>query len=410
MAVKKSTGINPGSGKKKSMFDIIKSVDKSAEILAEDKTAEISDYIDTGNYILNAAITGSMFKGVPAGRCTVLAGDPGTGKTYLAMSICRNAQKKGYFVVYMDSEASVDTEFIKRLGCDPERMMVKPVMTISEVSTFVSNICKQISETPEEERDKLILVLDSLGNLTSDKEYNDTVEGNSKRDMTKQQEIKALFRTNATALGRLNIPFIVNSHVYQTLDLYAKKIVSGGSGINFNASVTLMLSVSKMDDRESDKIAASKGGEVMKTGVIVTAKPQKSRFTIPHVVQFQIPFYKAPNPYVGIEQYLNWDNSGIIQGSVIDQKAYDKLSDAEKSTCHPMKDENGADCYAFPRSTVRTIVVRHLGKQVPIAELFTPKVLTEELLHSLDESTIRPNFELPTTGSTADIDELLENE
>ena len=202
------------SGSSKSIFDIVKGFDGAAEVLSESKTAVISDYIDTGSYILNAAMTGSLFRGIPSGRCTVFAGEPGSGKSYLALSVCRNVQKKGYTPIYLDSEAAIDLEFVKRLGCDPTNFIIKQVTTISEVSTFMSRTCKQMLEMEESERPKVIFVLDSLGNLTSDKEYNDTVDGNSKRDMTKQQEVKALFRTNATALGKLNIPFIVCSHVY----------------------------------------------------------------------------------------------------------------------------------------------------------------------------------------------------
>lgn len=212
----------------KSIFDIVKGFDGSAEVLSESKTAVIKDYINTGNYMLNAAMTGSLFKGIPTGRCVVFAGEPGSGKSYLALSACRNAQKKGYTPIYMDSEAAIDLDFVKRLGCDPTNFIIKQVTTISEVSTFMSRTCKQILEMDEEDRPKIMFVLDSLGNLTSDKEYNDTVDGNGKRDMTKQQEVKALFRTNATNLGKLGYPFIVCSHIYQTLDLFSKTVVSGG--------------------------------------------------------------------------------------------------------------------------------------------------------------------------------------
>lgn len=151
-----------------------------------------------------------------------------SGKSYLALSICRNAQKKGYIPVYMDSESAIDKDFVERLGCDSKNFIIKQVTTISEVSTFVANFCQRLLAMPEKDRYKVIFVLDSLGNLTSTKEFTDTIEGNSKRDMTKQQEIKALFRTNTTALGKLNIPFIVNSHIYQTTDLFSKQVVSGG--------------------------------------------------------------------------------------------------------------------------------------------------------------------------------------
>ena len=404
---------NNTSGDSNSLIGLLNSIDDSVEILAESKTAVISDYINTGSYILNAALTGSIFKGVPAGRVLTLAGEPGSGKSYLAVSICREAQKKGYTPIYLDSESSIDLDFIERLGCDASRFVLKQVTKISEVSTFIANLCKKLLEMKENERPKIILVLDSLGNLTSDKELTDTIEGNSKRDMTKQQEIKALFRTNVTALGRLSIPFIVNSHIYQTTDLFSKSVVSGGSGIKYNASLTIMLSTAKLDDKESDKIVSQKTGDYLKTGVIVTAKPDKSRFTIPQKVKFTIPFFKAPNPYIGLESYLTWDNSGILEGVLLDKKEYDKLSDKEKETVK-IFEFNGETKYAFPKIASmqknRKIVVKHLGQELPLAEMWSSKVLTDEVLHKLDDEVIRPSFELPSQMADNDLDEFVESE
>lgn len=410
MAKKSSIGSSE-SKTENSIFDIIKSVDDSAEIMAESKTARINDYIHTGSYILNACMTGSLFRGIPTGRVTTFAGAPGAGKSYLAISVCREAQKKGYTPVYMDSEGAIDIDFVKRLGCDTSKFVIKQVTTISEVSTFMANLLKKVNECKDSEKPKLIFVLDSLGNLTSTKELTDTLEANQKRDMTKQQEIKALFRTNATALAKAQAPMIVCSHIYQTQDLFSKSVVSGGSGIQYNSSVTLMLSTAKLDDKESDKIAENKVGDYTKTGVIVTATPHKSRFTIPQKVKFQIPFFKAPNPYVGLEAYLTWENSGIMEGVILTQKEYEKLTDKEKETVRTFE-YNGEIKYAFPKvagiQKNRKIVVAHLGEELPITELFTSKVLTNEILHKLDDEIIRPNFELPENDAQTDIDEVVD--
>lgn len=408
---KKSSIENLNSSSDNTIFDIVKSIDDSAEILAESKTAKISDYIHTGSYILNACMTGSLFKGLPAGRVCCLAGAPGTGKSYLAVSMCREGQRKGYTPVYLDSEGAIDLDFVKRLGCDTTKFIIKQVTTISEVSTFIANLLKKVNSMKENERPKLLFVLDSLGNLTSTKELTDTIEATGKRDMTKAQDVKALFRTNATALAKAQAPFIVTSHIYMTQDLFSKAVVSGGSGIAFNASITLLLSTAKLDDKESDKIAENKVGDYTKTGVIVTARPEKSRFTIPQKVKFQIPFFKAPNPYVGLEAYLTWENSGIMEGIILSQKEYDKLSDKEKETVKTFE-FNGETKYAFPKiagiQKNRKIVVSHLGEELPITELFTSKVLTNDILHRLDDEVIRPNFELPETDAQTDIDEVLE--
>ena len=407
----KKTNIGESTGD--SIFDLVKSVDSSAEILAESTTAVIEDYINTGSYILNACLTGSLFKGIPSGRVLCLAGAPGTGKSFLAVSACREAQKKGYTPVYMDSEGAIDKDFIERLGCDASKYIIKQVTTISEVSSFMANLLKKVNDISKKDRPKLMFVLDSLGNLTSTKELNDTIELTGKRDMTKAQDVKALFRTNATALAKAQAPFIVTSHIYMTQDLFSKAVVSGGSGIAFNASITLLLTTAKLDDKESEKIAEGKIGDFTKTGVIVTAKPEKSRFTIPQKVKFQIPFFKAPNPYVGLEPYITWENSGILEGVLLDKKEYDKLGDKEKETVR-IFDYNGEVKYAFPKvagiQRNRKIVVAHLGEELPISELFTSKVFTPELLHNLDEKIIKPSFELPSQDAFNDIDEFLETD
>lgn len=392
-----------------SLFDLVNSIDSGAEVLADCKTAVISDYINTGSYILNAAMTGSLFKGVPCGRVTTLAGPSGCGKSYLALSICREAQKHGYTPVYLDSESAIDKDFVERLGCDSKNFIIKQVTKISEVSTFVANLCKKLLALPVDKRMKVILVLDSLGNLTSDKELNDIIDGNTKRDMTKQQEIKALFRTNITAIGKLGIPWIINSHVYATQDLFSKNIVSGGSGVIYNSSLTMMLSTAKLDDKASDAAAAKKQGDFIKTGIMVTARPEKSRFTIPQKVKFQIPFFKAPNPFVGLEAYMTWENSGVIRGKMLSEKEYNKLSDTDKAKCHEMTDSDGNPAYAIPKDTSRNIVVKHLHGEVPLVDLWTPKVINEDVLKMLDDTVIRPNFELPSQDQANDLDEFIES-
>ena len=180
-------------------------------------------------------------------------------------------------------------------------------------------------------------------------------------------------------------------------------VVNHNSGMVYGASIILNLTKAKLKE----------GSDNLQTGIIVTAKPEKSRFTIPQKVKFQIPFFKAPNPYVGLEPYITWENSGILEGILLTQKEYDKLSDKEKETVKTFE-FNGETKYAFPKiagiQKNRKIVVKHLGEEVPITELFTSKVFTDEILHNLDDKIIRPSFELPSQEAFNDIDEFLENE
>lgn len=403
MAKKAKVEVSSGS-----IFDIINSVDNGCELIEESAGAQITEYISTGSYILNAAITGSMFRGIPCGRVTTLAGEPGAGKSFLALSVCREAQKQGYVPIYLDSEGAQDVNSVSRLGVDTKRFMIKQVNTISEVSTFILNLCTKLEAIPAENRDKVIIVLDSLGNLTSNKEAEDILNATGKRDMTKQQEIKALFRVSATPLAKLHIPFIVVSHIYQTQDLFSKAVVSGGSGINYNSSVTLMLSAAKLNgaDKDNDKAAENAKGELMKTGVIVTAKPNKSRFTIPQKVSFYIPFFKAPNPFVGLDQYMTWENSGIGKGKCYTQKEYEKLKPAEQSACVSFEFE-GETKYALLKDSARNIVISHLGCDIPVSDFFTSKVFNEEFMKKFDDNVIKPSFELPDQSKWDNDDELV---
>jgi RecA/RadA recombinase len=391
-----------------SVFDLVSKVDCSVEILSDARTAVIADYIDSGNYMLNAAMTGSIFKGAPTGRVLTLTGEPGTGKTFIALSLCRNAQKKGYTPIYIDSEGAIDEEFVKRMGCDTHNFVIKQASTVGEVSTFIANITKDLLAMKAEDRPKIIMVLDSVGNLASDKEVEDALAGNGKAEMRRAKDIKAMFRVNMTNISKLQIPFVVCTHQYYSQDFISKTIVGGGSGVTYNSSLTIMLTTSKLDDKAAEEAAKKHQGDFKKTGVLVSAKAAKSRFTIPQVIRFQIPFFKEPNPYIGLDLYIDWETCGIVRGKALTEKEYNKLSDGEKSTCYEFSGLNGEKLYALPKDTSRNIVVKHLGGEVPLIELFSSKVLTDEILHEIDEKKIKPNFELPTHTSDEDITEFLE--
>lgn len=408
MAKKKSLDDDITTGS--SFFDFVKKIDKQAEIIADSAYSNITDWIPTGSYILNACISGSLFGGIPDSRVTTLFGSTSVGKSFLACSIAREAQKKGWNVFYMDSEGAIDATFVKRLGVDPHKLIIRQVNTISEVSGLLANILKGLEEqqTKNGSCDKVLFVIDSLGNLTSDKEKEDTLSGSQKRDMTKQQEVKALFRVNATPLARTHSALISITHSYASIGSYIQtQVMSSGTGLAYNSSVTLELSAKKLEDKENDSTAAGKAGSstTTKNGVLITAKPAKSRFTIPRKVSMQIPYFKAPNPYVGLEEFLNWDNAGVCRGNVLTEKEYSKLSQGDQNKCHPFE-YAGNQLYALEKDTARGIAVKHLGRQVSFIEFWSDTVFTDEFLHYIDDNVIRPLFELPDQSSFDDLKEM----
>lgn len=396
--------------------DLLSKFSPDGAIIEDSLYARIDEWIPTGSYILNAALSGSLFGGMPNRRSLMFAGETGTGKTYIACSIIRNAQALGYFPIYYDSEGSIDVDFVKRLGIDTNAFRIENVNTIEEFATLAAKLNETISELKKQGKvpPKIIVVLDSLGNLSSTKEKEDTTSGSGKRDMTKQQSIRRMFRVIGNDFAKNAIPFILNNHTYASIGSYIPgQTISGGGGAMFNASIIFTLTKSKLTDKDSEDHVKKQGIEATKIGIVVTVHPFKQRFARPIKVQIHIPFYKKPNPYVGLEKFVNWESCGIIRGKMLTTKDYGKLSPSEQKSCKQftvpvdstIKNDDGIR-YALPKDTARTLVCKHLGGEIPISELYTDKVFTHEVLQQLDDNIIKKTFMLPSIESLDDLVEI----
>lgn len=199
-------------------------------MMTEDTTSSVKDYLHTGNYILNAAFSGSILKGIPTNRTIVLSGESSTGKTYLLLNICREAQKAGYFVVYYDSENAVDPDIAKSFGIDLNTIRYEPVATVQQFRTSITALTEYLIEQKKagKEIPRILFALDSAGNLASDKEVEDAAAGNDKADMTRSKVLKSLFRILMVRMGYLGSTLICTNHIYKTLDLFSKNVQSGG--------------------------------------------------------------------------------------------------------------------------------------------------------------------------------------
>ena len=410
--VKKKQSSEDFKGGIGSLMSMVSSIDDQAEIIADSAYSNIKEWISTGNFILNACMSGDIYKAIPTGRVVTFSGTSGAGKSFLACSCCREAQKLGYIPIYLDSEGAIDSDFVKRLGVDPTKMIIKKVNTIMETSQFIANLCDKLQEQQDKfgQHDKVIIVLDSLGNLTSEKEREDTLSGSQKADFTKAKDTKAMFRVCATPIAKLQIPWIVVNHVYQSMSFIPQNIQAMGSGIVYNASITIELSAAKLEDKENDTAAKSRQGSDAgtKNGVLVTAKPVKSRFCRPIKIKFQIPYFKKPNPFVGLEQFMTWENSGVCRGNLLTQKEYDKLSDGDKKKVYTWTTDAGETFYCLPKDTARYIVVKHLNAQVPFTDFWSDKVFTPEYLDYINENVIHPMFQLPDQSAFDDVKDLEE--
>lgn len=393
--------------------NVLSKVNDKGSIITHNTFSKIDEWIPTGNFLLNAQLSGSLFGGYPNSRSICVAGESGTGKTFLTLNACREAQKMGYNIIYMDSEAAVDEDIIKNFGVNPENFRYQPVSTPQEVRHFVANLCDTLKKAKDKgsELPKIMLVLDSLGNLATNKERGDAMSGNDKKDMTKQQELRSLFRVITTDLAEMKIPFIFTNHTYASIGSFIPgQTISGGGGAIYNASVILQLS--KAGLKEGGDEAAAAG--VQKTGIIVTSKAAKNRFARPIPVKFHISFYKGMNPYVGLETFINWENCGIQRGKILDQKVFDKYVAGKPAEAiiaptrweHTLEDGTVKVFYLEPKETARTIVVRHLGCEVKPNELFTPKVITEEVLKELDEKIIKKMFMLPNIADLSELEDM----
>jgi RecA/RadA recombinase len=181
--------------------------------------SDVSGHVDTGSYILNALLSGSIYKGMPDNKIVALAGESATGKTYFSLGIVKRFldDNASGVVLYFDSEQAVTSEMFKARGIDPKRVAVFPVATVEEFRRQVITVVDKCLEMKETERKPMFIVLDSLGMLSTEKEMNDTAEGKNVRDMTRAQVVKSTFRVLTLKLGVAKIPMLMTNHTYDVV-------------------------------------------------------------------------------------------------------------------------------------------------------------------------------------------------
>jgi len=249
--------------------DIVKEIGGEYTQLASD-IEEKETYVDTGSYIFNALVSGSIFGGVSGNKITAIAGESSTGKTFFSLAVVKNfldSNTNGY-CLYFDTEAAITKSLLESRGIDTSRLVVVNVVTVEEFRGKALKAVDLYMKKPEGERSPCMFVLDSLGMLSTSKEINDALNDKEVRDMTKSQLIKGAFRMLTLKLGQANIPMIVTNHTYDVIGAYVPtKEMGGGSGLKYAASTIIHLSKKKEKD----------GTEVI--GNIIKAKTAKSRLS-----------------------------------------------------------------------------------------------------------------------------------
>ena len=344
--------------------NILDNIAKSTPILIE-KEIKPRVYISTGVYLLDAALSARLLGGgILAGRIFGLLGESGAGKSFIAYSICKSAQKDGYSVIYIDTENAIDLEGIEKMGIDntPEKLRLIRSNKVEDINITLTQLLDELKVAKLEglELPKLMIVLDSIGMMSSNKEKNDLLKGEIKQDMTRAKQLNAMFRSISSDLGYLDIPMVCANHTYLTQDMFPKEISKGGTGLVYSASVLGFLSKSKLKTGQEDDM------DLGQSGISVLFKTQKNRLAKPKKIRFDISFVNGMNPYTGLDAFCRgeyFDTIGIAKGKM----------EVDKKTGEMSFVPGGNRWY-----------VNHLGKSVPTAQLFTPQVFTMEVLKKME--------------------------
>lgn len=265
--------------------------------------ADVDGYVNTGSYSLNALLSGSIFGGMPNNKVTALAGEPSTGKTFYALNISKqfleDNPEGGVF--YFESESAITRQMMQDRGVDTSRIFLIPVTTIQEFRTQAVRILDKYLEEKESNRKPIMMVLDSLGMLSTEKEVNDIADGKDSRDMTRAQLIRGAFRVLTLKLGRAKVPLIITNHVYDVVGSYVPtKKMGGGDGLTYAASTIIFLS--KKKEKQGDEIV----------GNIITAKLNKSRMTIENKkVETLLYFDRGLDKHYGLLDFA--EAAGIVK-------------------------------------------------------------------------------------------------
>ena len=274
--------------------DIIKETGNEYASLVSDgvEAGDNDSFIDTGSYIFNALLSGSLYGGLPSNKITALAGESATGKTYFLMGMVKNFldANPDAGVVYFESESAITKQMVIDRGIDPDRMVILPVTTVQEFRTQGLKVLDRYMQQDVDVRRPMFMCLDSLGMLSTTKEVEDTSDGKETRDMTRAQVLKAAFRVLTLKLAKAKVPMVVTNHTYDVVgSMFPTKEMGGGSGLKYAASSIVYLSKKKEKD----------GTEVI--GNIVHCKNHKSRLTIENkMVDVRLTYDKGLDRHYGL--------------------------------------------------------------------------------------------------------------
>ena len=270
-----------------------------------------TDWVSTGNYALNYLISGDFFKGIPLGKVTVLAGESGSGKSYIAAgNIVRHAQEQGIYVVLIDSENALDEHWLEALNVDTDesKLLKLNMAMVDDVAKTVSTFMKDYKGLPEEDRPKVLFVVDSLGMLLTPTDVDQFNKGDMKGDLgRKPKALTALVRNCVNMFGSHNVGLLATNHTYASQDMFdPDDKISGGQGFIYASSIVIAMRKLKLkEDEDGNKIS-----DVM--GIRAACKVMKTRYAKPfESVQVKIPYATGMDPYSGMFDLA--DKKGLLK-------------------------------------------------------------------------------------------------
>jgi RecA/RadA recombinase len=249
----------------------------SSSILSKSKFFNTKDMITTTSPALNIALSGSIYGGITPGL-TFLAGPSRTFKTCMGLKMV-SAYLDKYpesMCIFYDSEFGITEDYLKQMGVDTDRVLHVP---IEDIEQFKFDIMQKLKEVVR--GDKIIIFVDSIGNLASKKEVEDALKENAAADMTRSKQMKSCFRMITPHLTTKDIPMIAVNHTYSTMELYSKQVMSGGTGPMYSANTVFIISRAQEKDKDNEL-----------EGFTFTINIEKSRFVkekskIPLTVRFE---------------------------------------------------------------------------------------------------------------------------
>jgi len=314
---------------KTGLDDVLSAVDKinpDAQVLSKSPLSLVDSWIDTGNYALNAIISGSCYGGIPEGRITGLTGPSGCGKTLFINKIIGNFQRpdKSKWALAFDSELAEDPQSAASVGAIPDRIKHIPVNTVNECRNQLLAFLDKIIENNLQ--GSFMASIDSLGNLAGTKEIADAEAGKDATDMgTRAKNIKSMLRTITYRAARSKTTVLFSNHTYSDPTAMYPSLIqnqSGGEGPIYMASVLLQLSFKREKNEKDFEMEEILSSAKKVGGITIHVLTAKNRFIPPMLsTDVYLNFKTGLDRYSGLFELAKGLN--VIQGdktyTMIDQ-------------------------------------------------------------------------------------------